>query len=78
MIVQVGALGHALEEVAQGKRVGANGVELLRGAKLGSRRLGPHCLGRGLHRQARRGKQQENGGCQMTGAWRPSNSNSAH
>jgi hypothetical protein len=63
MIVQVGALGHVLEEVAQGKRVGANGIELPRGAKFGSRLLRPSGLGRGLHRQARCGEIHENGDC---------------
>ena len=35
MIVQVGALRHALEKVAERKRIAANGVERLRRAKLG-------------------------------------------
>jgi hypothetical protein len=38
MIVEVGALRHALEEVAQGKRVGADLLQHLRGALFGSRR----------------------------------------
>ncbi len=38
MIVQIGALGHALQEVAQSKRVVADALELLHSA-----------LGRGLH-----------------------------
>lgn len=78
MIVQVGALGHALEEGTEGKRVRANGAELLCGAKFGSRLLGPHGLGRDLHRQAGCGEKHENDKCHMTGAWHACDSRSAH
>ena len=77
MIVQVGALRHALEEVAQGKRVGADLLQLLRGALFGSwRRLGRRS-GRDLG-QSEGGDEQKKGKGDRAGFWESSDAKPAH
>ena len=59
VIVQVGALGHALQEVMQSERVVADALELLHGALGGS---GLHLLRR-LRRGARSADQRTGNAC---------------
>jgi hypothetical protein len=54
MKVQLAAFRHALEEFVKGKRIAANVIERLGGAKLGLARFGP---GNRLHRRGRSRRQ---------------------